>query len=155
MVSIDDMQRYVQQALAERDAGDALPFVIVDARTAELVGSTRYGNVSQANRRLEIGWTWLALSAQRTGINTEAKLMLLAHAFDVLGCLRVELKTDVINAQSRAAILRLGAQEEGILRSHSITEDGRRRDTVYYSILDHEWPAVRANLKARLAARDQ
>jgi RimJ/RimL family protein N-acetyltransferase len=114
------------------------------------VGSTRLANVEPAHRRAEIGWTWVAAPWQRTAVNTEAKLLLLGHAFDAMGCQRVELKTDALNARSRAAIARLGAVEEGTLRHHMITESGRVRDTVYFSILAGEWPAVRAGLEARL-----
>jgi RimJ/RimL family protein N-acetyltransferase len=114
------------------------------------VGSTRFANADATHRRVEIGWTWLGRDAQRTALNTEAKLLLLGHAFDALGCIRVELKTDALNARSRSAIRRLGAVEEGTLRQHMITSTGRMRDTVYYSILHHEWPAVRDALAARL-----
>lgn len=114
------------------------------------MGSTRFANADPGNRRVEIGWTWLGRAFQRTALNTEAKLLMLGHAFDQLGCLRVELKTDALNARSRAAIRRLGAVEEGTLRRHMITSTGRVRDTVYYSVLREEWPAVRAGLAARL-----
>lgn len=149
----DDMRRYVAAALAERDAGTALPYAQVERATGRVVGSTRLANWSRRDRRIEIGWTWLAAPWQRTAVNTEAKLLLLAHAFDALGCGRVELKTDALNLRSRAAIRRLGAVEEGTLRGHMITDGGRVRDTVYFGILAEEWPAVRAGLEARLAAR--
>lgn len=148
----EDMHRYVATALAERDAGTALPYAQVEAASGRVVGSTRLANWAPAHRRIEIGWTWLARPWQRTALNTEAKLLLMTHAFDVLGCQRVELKTDALNARSRAAILRLGAVEEGTLRRHAITEQGRTRDTVYFSVLADEWPRVRAGLEARLAS---
>jgi RimJ/RimL family protein N-acetyltransferase len=109
--------------------------------------------VDLKNRRVEIGWTWIGKPWQRSAVNTEAKLLMLRHAFEVLGCLRVELKTDALNEKSRNAILRLGAKQEGIFRKHLLTYSGRMRDTVYFSILDAEWPAVRAGLEAKLAAR--
>ena len=110
-------------------------------------------NIDRINRRVEIGSTWIAPAWQRTAVNTEAKYLMLRHAFDVWKCMRVELKTDALNQKSRNAILRLGAQEEGTLRRHLVTSTGRVRDTVYFSILDNEWPAVRAKLKAKLASQ--
>lgn len=145
----DDMRRYVETALAEQQTGVSLPFATVERATGTVVGSTRFGNVSPANRRVEIGWTWVAAPWQRTAVNTEAKLLLLAHAFDTLNCLRVEFKTDALNERSRRAIERLGAREEGTLRQHMITATGRVRDTVYFSILAGEWPGVRDRLKRR------
>jgi N-acetyltransferase len=145
-----DMAAYIAVALAERRAGRALPFAIVDKTTGQAIGSTRYGAIEPAHRRVEIGWTWLGRSWQRTGANTEAKYLLLQHAFETLGCIRVELKTDALNERSRAAIRRIGAREEGTLRSHMITASGRIRDTVYYSILDAEWPEVKTVLESRL-----
>jgi RimJ/RimL family protein N-acetyltransferase len=142
----DEMRAYVQTALDEQRRGAALPFVIVDQASGQVIGSTRYANIDRANRRLEIGWTWLAPSHQRTRANTEAKLLLLTHAFENLGAMRVELKTDALNEKSRRAILRIGAVEEGILRKHVITASGRIRDTVYFSIVDSEWPGVKARL---------
>lgn len=147
------MRAYVEAALAERARGASLPFAQVERASGRVVGSTRLGTLEPRHRRAEIGWTWIAAPWQRTAINTEAKLLLLGHAFDALGCLRVELKTDALNARSRAAILRLGATEEGTLRRHMVTESGRVRDTVYFSILAEEWPAVRARLAARLAGQ--
>lgn len=147
-----DLQRYIETALAQQDAGTALPFATIEQASGKIVGSTRYGNIDSNNRRVEIGWTWIASPWQRTGINTEAKYLMLRHAFETMGCIRVELKTDALNERSRRAILRLGAQEEGILRQHVITQHGRIRDTIYYSILVDEWPAVRTRLEARLAS---
>ncbi|MGH7575141.1 MAG: GNAT family N-acetyltransferase [Longimicrobiales bacterium] len=144
------MAAYVEAALAQQRQGTALPFATVDRVSGRAVGSTRFGNVDRANRRVEIGWTWIARPWQRTALNTEAKVLMLTHAFEDLGCIRVELKTDVLNERSRAAIARLGATEEGVLRSHMVTEGGRVRDTVYYSILASEWPTVRQRLEARL-----
>jgi N-acetyltransferase len=145
-----DMQTYVEQALDEWRRGVSLPFVIVALPKSEVAGSTRYGNIDLANRRLEIGWTWLGPRYQRTRINTEAKLLLLSHAFEGLGMHRVELKTDALNQKSRAAILRIGAVEEGTFRKHIVTASGRVRDSVYYSILDTEWPLVKARLESKL-----
>ncbi|HLK91687.1 MAG TPA: GNAT family protein [Polyangia bacterium] len=149
----EDVTEYVAFALRERDAGRALPFVVTERSSGEVIGSTRFGAIEPAHRRVEIGWTWYAARWQRTAANTEAKYLLLRHAFETLGCIRVELKTDALNERSRTAIRRIGAQEEGTLRRHMITVSGRLRDTVYYSILDAEWPAVKAALEARLRAR--
>ncbi len=146
----DTMAAYMDEAFAELEKGTALPFVTIDKPSQVIVGSTRFANIDHANRRVEIGWTWISPHFQRTYINSEAKYLMLRHAFDVWDCVRVELKTDVLNEQSRNAMLRLGAIEEGVLRRHVQTYNGRFRDTIYYSILDHEWPAVRARLEARL-----
>lgn len=146
----EDMQRYIETALEWQQNGTALPFAIVEKKTGAMVGSTRYANIDRANRRLEIGWTWVARRWQRTAVNTESKYLLLRHAFETLGCLRVEFKTDVLNVHSRRALLRIGATEEGILRSHMITDSGRIRDTVYYSIIASEWPEVKQALIAKL-----
>lgn len=148
--SREDMREYVEAALAAQAAGTALPFATLDGSTGEVIGSTRFGNIDVANRHVEIGWTWLRRDRQRTACNTEAKYLMLSHAFDVLGCIRVELKTDALNQQSRAAILRIGAVEEGILRAHMITASGRIRDSAMYSILDREWPEVRERLEEKL-----
>ena len=148
--SRDEMQSYVETALAWQAEGTALPFATVERASGRVAGSTRFANYERAHRRVEIGWTWLGREFRRTALNTEAKLLMLTHAFEALGCLRVELKTDVFNRRSRDAILRLGAKEEGTLRQHMVTSSGRLRDTVYYSILDDEWPALKARLEARL-----
>ena len=148
----DDMRAYVETALAEQRRGVSLPFAIVDRARDVVIGSTRYGNIVPADHRLEIGWTWLTPSQQRTAANTEAKLLLLTHAFEALGAMRVEFKTDALNLQSRAAIARLGAVEEGTFRKHMLTASGRVRDSVYFSILDTEWPAIKARLTSKLAA---
>ena len=148
----EDLKRYIDTALLEQVAGTALPFAIVLREEGRPVGSTRYGNVSLPHRRLEIGWSWVGKPWQGTGVNAEAKLLLLAHAFESLGCRRVEFKTDARNAQSRAALEKLGARFEGIFRKHGVADGGRVRDTAWYSITDDEWPAVKARLAARLAA---
>ena len=147
----DDLAAYVETALAGQADGTALPFATVDRASGRVVGSTRFGNYVAAHRRVEIGWTFVAPPWQRTAVNTEAKLLMMAHAFDTLGLTRVEWKTDALNARSRAAIRRLGAIEEGTLRSHMVVRDGRLRDTVYFSVTADEWPAVRDRLTARLA----
>jgi RimJ/RimL family protein N-acetyltransferase len=146
----EEMRRYVDTALREQGQGRSLPFVIVERRAEAIIGSTRYGNIESVHRRIEIGWTWVTPPWQRTAANTEAKYLLLRHAFETLGCIRVEFKTDVLNERSRTALLRIGAKEEGILRSHMITESGRVRDSVYFSILDREWPVVKSTLEAKL-----
>jgi len=149
----EEMRGYVTAALELRDAGTAIPFATVERASGRVVGTTRFGNVDRANRRVEIGWTWIARPWQRTAVNTEAKYLMLRHAFEEMGCIRVELKTDALNTQSRVAIRRLGAVEEGIFRQHMITNTGRLRDTVYYSILDSEWPEVRRRLEGWLSPR--
>jgi N-acetyltransferase len=149
--TIDGMHAFVTEALIERDAGRAIPFVQIDAAVGRIIGSTRLANIDRLHRRAEIGWTWIGRHWQRTAINTEAKLLLFTYAFEVMGCQRVELKTDALNAQSRRAIARLGAVQEGIFRRHMITSTGRSRDTVYFSVIDEEWPAVRQSLRDRLA----
>lgn len=151
--SREDMQAYVGKALDEQQRGVSLPFATLFRRTGQVIGSTRYLNMDLANRRVEIGATWIGRPWQRTAVNTEVKYLMLQHAFEVLGCFRVELKTDVLNERSRRAILRLGAKEEGVLRRHVVTDTGRVRDTVYYSILDHEWPSVKVALQAKLQAQ--
>lgn len=149
----EDMQAYLAAALKEQAEDTALPFATCDIASGQVVGSTRFGNIDKQNRRLEIGWTWVARPWQRTAINTEAKYLMLSHAFETLGCLRIEFKTDMLNERSRQAILRLGAHEEGIFRNHMITSSGRIRNSVYYSIIDTEWPAVKRNLQEKLARR--
>jgi RimJ/RimL family protein N-acetyltransferase len=146
----DDLERYVAQALADQRAGTALPFVTMLTATGRIVGSTRFGNAAPAHRRVEIGWTWVARPWQRSGANREAKYLMLRHAFETWKCLRVEFKTSAINERSRTALGRLGAVEEGVLRHHMINEDGSMRDSVFFSILAGEWPAVRRKLEARL-----
>jgi RimJ/RimL family protein N-acetyltransferase len=158
-VTLDDprtpalMHDYVARALRDRDAGLALPFAVRHVALGRVIGSTRYHSVAHADRGIEIGFTWYAPEFWRSAVNTECKYLLMTHAFERLGCIRVELKTDARNARSRAAILRLGAKEEGTLRSKVIMRDGHRRDSVYFSVLDHEWPDVKARLQALLARR--
>lgn len=148
-----EMADWVAGALEEAAAGVAVPFTILDRATGLVIGSTRYGNISLPDARLEVGWTWLGRPWQRSGRNAEAKRLLLAHAFEVLGAARVEFKTDALNAASRAALRALGAAEEGVLRRHTVTASGRMRDTVYFGILAEEWPAVRARLEERLEGK--
>jgi RimJ/RimL family protein N-acetyltransferase len=148
--TVEEMAAYIATALREQAQGVSLPFALVERQTGRPIGSTRYGNIDRTNHRVEIGWTWVAREWQRTAINTEAKYLLLKHAFETLGCIRVELKTDSLNERSRAAILRIGAREEGIFRNHMITASGRIRHTVYFSIVDSEWPAVKGRLEAKL-----
>ncbi|TPG14525.1 GNAT family N-acetyltransferase [Sphingomonas oligophenolica] len=138
---------------AEYTAGRAMPFTVLDAAGA-VAGVTRFMRMSEANRRIEIGGTVYAKCVQRTGLNTEAKRLLLAHAFDTLGCQCVQLRTSWFNRPSRAAIERLGARLDGVLRGHMVTADGSIRDTVVYSILAHEWPGVRLNLDTQLARHE-
>ncbi|HSQ20594.1 MAG TPA: GNAT family protein [Blastocatellia bacterium] len=141
---------YIEAALAGQSLGKELPFVIINKSSNEVVGTTRFYEIRPNDRAAAIGYTWLAKSAQRTAINTESKLLLLTHAFETWQCVRVELITDVLNEQSRAAILRLGAKQEGILRKHLILPSGRIRDSVVFSIIDSEWPEVKTRLLARL-----
>jgi RimJ/RimL family protein N-acetyltransferase len=145
-----DMRAYVEEALAEQRAGVALPFATIEQATGTVVGSTRFGSVSHEHRRVEIGWTWIALAWQRTGVNTEAKYLMLRHAFETMGARRVELKTSALNSRSRDAMRRIGAIEEGTLRQHMIRPDGGSRDSVFFSILDSEWPVVKMRLEAML-----
>ena len=146
----EEMAAYIETALDEQMRGVSLPFALVEPGTGRAIGSTRYGNIERAHRRVEIGWTWVARDWQRTAVNTEAKYLLLRHAFESLGCIRVELKTDSLNERSRAAILRIGAREEGTFRNHMITASGRVRHSVYFSIVDAEWPAVKARFEGKL-----
>jgi len=147
ITSRDDLERYVDAALEARAAGSAVPFATIDRTSGRPVGSTRFGSIERDHRRVEIGWTWIARAWQRTALNTEAKYLMLRHAFETWGCNRVELKTDALNERSRNAIRRIGAVEEGILRHHMVCDDGRLRDSVYYSILAGEWPGVKARLE--------
>ncbi|WP_236173492.1 GNAT family N-acetyltransferase [Pseudomonas pseudonitroreducens] len=146
----DTVDSYLAKAEKGLEEGTVLPFAILDRRTDQIVGSTRFWKVDRANRKLEIGHTWLALRAQRTPINTEAKLLLLSYAFEQLDCVRVQFTTDELNEKSRAAILRLGAVQEGIVRHERIMPDGRKRNSVRFSIIDSEWPEVKARLLHRL-----
>jgi RimJ/RimL family protein N-acetyltransferase len=147
----DDMQRYIEIALQQQAKGAALPFATIDHASGRAVGSTRFAEIDVENRRAEIGYTWIAPPWQRTAVNTEAKYLMIRHAFETWGCVRVELKTDSLNERSRNAILRIGAKQEGILRNHMLTHSGRLRHSVYFSIIESEWPAVKATLEAKLA----
>ena len=149
--SEDDMRRYVEAALAKRAAGGALPFATLEAASGRVIGSTRYHNWEPPHPRVEIGYTFVARPWQRTPANTEAKYLMLRHAFETLGLARVELRTNALNARSRAAIARIGGVEEGTLRRHMLSDAGTLRDTVYFSILDDEWPQVKRRLEEKLA----
>jgi len=148
----EEMSAYIATALEEQARGVSLPFAQIEKSSGRAIGCTRYGNIDRTHHRVEIGWTWVAPEWQRTGVNTETKYLLLRHAFETLGCIRVELKTDSLNEKSRNAILRIGAKEEGTFRNHMITASGRIRHTVYFSILDSEWPAVKARLQSLMLA---
>ncbi|MGV2916863.1 GNAT family N-acetyltransferase [Streptomyces alfalfae] len=139
----DDLHSFMESAIRDTLTGTRIVFAVIDNATGRIVGSTAYGNLAPADRRLEIGWSWLYAGARRTGVNRATKLALLDHAFDALGCERVEFKTDVLNEGARTGLAGIGAVEEGVLRSYNYMPGGRRRDVVYYSILRDEWPAVR------------
>jgi RimJ/RimL family protein N-acetyltransferase len=147
-----EMQQYVDTALDWQQAGTAMPFVTMTKDKREVIGSTRFANIDATNRRAEIGWTWINPTWWRTAVNTEAKYLMLQHAFEHWNCVRVELKTGTRNERSRDAIRRLGAKEEGILRRHILQPDGSWRDTVYFSILEDEWPSVKRELERRLSS---
>jgi RimJ/RimL family protein N-acetyltransferase len=142
-------REFVEEALSAQERGTAVPFAIVHRDTETVIGSTRFGNIAPEHQRVEIGWTWIMTRHQRTPANTEAKYLMLAHAFEAWGCVRVELKTDARNRRSMDAIERIGATEEGRLRKHMQTHHGRR-DTVYFSILGDEWASVKAGLESKL-----
>jgi RimJ/RimL family protein N-acetyltransferase len=146
-----DMARYVSEALDAAARGVALPFVTRLASSGEIVGSTRFAAFEPAHERVEIGWTWITPAHQRTAVNTEAKLLMLVHAFETLGLGRVELKTDVLNERSQRAMERLGFVREGVLRRHMVASTGRLRDSVYYSAIREEWPALKARIEGLLA----
>jgi len=148
MKTREDFQRLIDKAFDEQERGESAVFATVERTSGRVIGSTRFMNIDRANRRVEIGSTWIAPAWQRTGVNTEAKYLMLRHAFDEWKCMRVELKTDALNQKSRNAIRRIGAKGEGTLRRHLVTWGGRVRDTVYFSILDEEWPDVKARLTA-------
>jgi RimJ/RimL family protein N-acetyltransferase len=150
MKTPDDFQGLIDKAFEEQERGESIVFATVECASGRVIGSTRFMNMDRINRRVEIGSTWIAPAWQRTAVNTEAKYLMLRHAFEVWECMRVELKTDALNQKSRNAILRIGAKEEGTLRRHLVTWTGRVRDTVYFSILDSEWPEVKTRLEGRL-----
>jgi len=145
-----DMESYVRSALDAQSGGTALPFVIVDRVTGRLVGTTRFHSIVPEHKRLEIGFTWIALPRQRSGVNTEAKYLMLRHTFEAMKFIRVEFRADADNEQSRRALVRIGASEEGVLRSYRISAHRGIRDLAVYSIIDSEWPQVRATLEAKL-----
>jgi len=150
MKTLEDFQQVVEKALAEQERGESVVFATVERSSGRVIGSTRFMNIDRPNRRVEIGSTWIAPAWQRTAVNTEAKYLMLRHAFEAWKCFRVELKTDALNQKSRKAILRIGAKEEGTLRRHVLTWTGRVRDSAYFSILDSEWPEVKAKLEAMM-----
>jgi RimJ/RimL family protein N-acetyltransferase len=150
MKTREDFQRLIEKAFDEQERGESVVFATVERRSGRVIGSTRFMNIDRVNRRVEIGSTWIAPQWQRTAVNTEAKYLMLRHAFEEWKCIRVELKTDALNQKSRNAILRIGAKEEGTLRRHLITWTGRVRDSVYFSILDSEWPEVKTALELKL-----
>ncbi len=145
------MRKYIETSLELQSRGVALPFATIERATGKVVGSTRFANIERDHRRLEIGWTWIARPWQRTPINTEAKYLMLRHAFETLSCIRVEFKTDSLNNQSQVALERIGAKQEGVFRNHMITSSGRIRHSVYSSITDSEWPLVKASLVEKLS----
>lgn len=147
--SVADFHNFTARVLQEQRQGLSVPFATF-LKSGQIVGTTRYMNMDLPNRKVEIGSTWIAPPWQRTVVNSEAKYLMLRHAFEEWNCIRVELKTDALNQRSRNAILRLGAKEEGTLRKHLIAWNGRQRDSVYFSILDAEWPQVRARLESKL-----
>jgi RimJ/RimL family protein N-acetyltransferase len=151
MRSEDEMRAYVASELAKQEAGLVVRFVTVAKAIAQVVGSTSFLNIDRQHRRVEIGGTWITPAWQRSAINTEAKYLQLRHAFETLGCIRVEFKTDALNIKSRQALARIGATEEGTFRNHMIMPGGRIRHSVYFSITDDEWPRVKAHLEGLLA----
>jgi RimJ/RimL family protein N-acetyltransferase len=150
METREDMKRYIEEAFLPETAGEAHAFATIDKASGKAVGSTRYGNIALPHKRLEIGWTWIGKPFQRTHINTEAKYLMLRHAFETLGLTRVELKANAKNEQSRRAMERIGAKYEGVLRRHITLPNGTVRDTVYYSIIHDEWEKVKSGLEAAL-----
>ena len=149
----ESFHRWFEDAAARRDAGLDVPFAVVELASGRAIGSTRYLTLRPEHRGLEIGWTWNARPAWGSGANAEAKLLLLRHAFETLGCMRVEFKTDALNERSRAALEALPARFEGIFRKHMLVRDGALRDSAYYAITDDEWPTVRGNLERRLESK--
>jgi RimJ/RimL family protein N-acetyltransferase len=146
----DQMMRFIRAQLSDQEKGTSIPFATVDRVSGKVVGSTRFMNIDAPNKRVEVGSTWIAKPWQRSAINTEAKYLMMRHAFETLDCNRVEFKTDSLNTQSRNAILRIGAKEEGIFRNHMVTWSGRLRHSVYFSVIASEWPRVKANLEAKI-----
>jgi RimJ/RimL family protein N-acetyltransferase len=148
----DAMRAYIASALDEQARGISLPFATIEQASGKPIGSTRFGNIDRDHRRVEIGWTWITPASQRTPANTEAKYLMLCHAFETWRAIRVEFKTDSLNEQSRRALARIGAQEEGTLRNHMITYTGRLRHSVFFSIIESEWPETKARLEERLSS---
>lgn len=148
--SLGEMQDWIEEALSGHSRGGGLPFAVIHLATGNAIGSTSYGNISVRDRGIEIGWTWYGRVYWRTVVNTECKYLLLRHAFEKLGCIRVQFRTDLRNERSQRAIERIGAVLEGTLRKNRIVKDGYQRSTVFYSIIDDEWPAVKARLEAML-----
>jgi N-acetyltransferase len=146
----EKMRAAIEEALEAQTRGEALPFTIIHRATGKVAGWTRFGNIRRHDNGVEIGWTWVGQLWQRTAVNTETKCLLLEHAFERLGCYRVEFKTDLLNLNSQRAIERLGAVKEGVFRKHMLMPDGRIRDSVYYSIIDDDWPRTKARLQERL-----
>lgn len=153
--SVTTIDSYLKKAFDGRDAGTVMPFVIVLKGTGEVIGSTRFWKIDPLNRKLEIGSSWISARFQKTFVNTEAKYLMLRHAFEVLDCVRVQFTTDELNHKSRNAILRLGARQEGVVRHERIMPDGRKRNSVRFSIIDDEWPQVRQNLEQKLAGYER
>ena len=151
MKTADDAARFMELVLAEHQRGVSVPFATIERSSGKIAGSTRFMSIDVANRHVEIGSTWIAPAYQRTAVNTEAKYLMLRHAFEIWKCLRVEFKTDSLNEKSRVAIARLGAKEEGTFRNHMVTSTGRIRHSVYFSIVDTEWPEVKRRLEERMA----
>jgi len=146
-----ELRRYLERAVDEQRRGVSLPFATVQRAGGRVAGSTRFGNITPEHKRVEIGWTWLGSEFQRTALNTEAKYLMLRHAFEIEGCMRVELKTSRANLKSQAAMERLGLVREGMFRKWMFNEDGSPRDTVWFSCIDDEWPAMKARLEGMLA----
>ena len=146
----EEMRNYVEKVLQAHHRGTALPFAVIESSSGSIIGSSRYMNIEKEHRRLEIGSTWYGRQWQRTPVNTETKYLMLKHAFEELGCIRVEFKTDSLNDPSRNALLRIGALQEGIFRNHMVTYSGWIRHTVYFSIINSDWPLVESRLKEKL-----
>jgi len=149
--TVEVLRAYLERALEELREGRSLPFATLDRVSGQVAGCTRFGNIDRRNRRMEIGWTWVGKPFQRSHVNTEAKYLMMRHAFEDLGCVRVELKTNVLNEKSRNAMKRIGCVEEGVLRKHAVNSLGVWRDTIYYSVLDTEWPGVKTRLEGMMA----
>ena len=146
-----ELRRYLDKALEEQEQGVAVPFTTIHRASGRVAGSTRFGSIVREHKRVEIGWTWLGLEFQRTVVNTEAKYLMLRHAFETWGCMRVELKTSGTNLKSQAAMRRIGFVEEGLFRKWMFNENGTTRDTMFFSCIDDEWPALKSRLEGMLA----